>query len=152
MRLWWDMFWWFGTPWAMSNTVKELMFHWKSGHRRRKWRAWNLVLLALIWVVLREKQESFWRSKSSFSRLRSSLQSSFSFGVNRKYQVRLGGVCKESCFLNSLLFGIPIVYASLTVFMDENSNAWSQRKRWFLIREVTIIQNFSWKGCNLLIF
>lgn len=37
---------------AISRTVKELVFSWKSGRKRRRFRAWNLVPLAFVWVVL----------------------------------------------------------------------------------------------------
>lgn len=61
--------WWFGTSWAMSRTVKELIFSWRSGRRRRRRRAWNVVPLALMWVVQREreKQESFWGGRVELS-------------------------------------------------------------------------------------
>ncbi|WMV43147.1 hypothetical protein MTR67_036532 [Solanum verrucosum] len=59
--------WWFDTPWAMQKTVKELMFSWKNGRRRRR-RAWNVVPLALMWVVWRERNKrAFVGVESSFS-------------------------------------------------------------------------------------
>lgn len=58
MILWWDMFIWFDTSWTMQKIVKELMFSsWKRmrRRRRRRRRTWNIVPLALMWVVWRER-------------------------------------------------------------------------------------------------
>ncbi|KAF3624470.1 hypothetical protein FXO37_31347 [Capsicum annuum] len=75
-ELWWDMLRWFDTSWAMSRTVKELMVSWKRGRRRRRRKAWNVVPLSLMWVVLGEtNRRAFEGVEFSFSQLRSSLRS-----------------------------------------------------------------------------
>lgn len=53
MGLWSDMFRQFGRPWKMPNIVKHLMFSWraKERERKRKGRAWTIVLLALMRIV-----------------------------------------------------------------------------------------------------
>ncbi|PHT53750.1 hypothetical protein CQW23_08212 [Capsicum baccatum] len=54
-RLWWDMFSWFGIYWMMPRSVKDTLSCWKFGKNRRKCRAWNVVPLALMWIVWCEK-------------------------------------------------------------------------------------------------
>lgn len=66
--------------------------------------------------------------ESSFSQLRSSLWSLIFLWCKQKVPVRLGGVCRESCFINSLLFGILIesLYTvSLSMFINENTNTYT---------------------------
>lgn len=53
--LWWDMFSWFRMSWTMPRSVKELLFCCKDGRSGRKCRAWGVVLLALMWIVWRER-------------------------------------------------------------------------------------------------
>lgn len=64
--LWWDTLRWFNTSWAMPRSVKELMFSWTSGRRGRRLKAWNVALLALMWVIWREKYEDFTRERDEF--------------------------------------------------------------------------------------
>lgn len=71
MNPWWDMFKWFGTPWAMSKTVKELMLSWKSRRRMRRQRSWNLVPCANVGCLDRERE----REKKAFERGRVELLS-----------------------------------------------------------------------------
>ncbi|KAF3620081.1 hypothetical protein FXO38_29686 [Capsicum annuum] len=54
-RLWWDMFSWFGIYWMMPRSVKDTLSCWKFGKNRRKCRAWNVVPLALMWIVWCER-------------------------------------------------------------------------------------------------
>lgn len=78
MRLWWDKLRWFVAPWGM-------MFSWKSGKRKRRLRAWNVVPLALMWVNWRErKKRAFEGVELSFSPSKSSLRSLIFFWCTQK--------------------------------------------------------------------
>lgn len=60
-RLWGEILSWFGPVSVMPHTVKELIFTWNYGHydkRRKICRAWNVVLPALIWIILRENKRA----------------------------------------------------------------------------------------------
>lgn len=69
----------------MPKTVKDLMFCWRSGKRRRRCRAWNLIPLALISVIWKKRD---WRAtegvESSFSQVRNSLWSFIFFWCTHK--------------------------------------------------------------------
>lgn len=39
----------------MPSSVKEWLFSWKSGARRRRYKAGNVTPLALMWVIQRER-------------------------------------------------------------------------------------------------
>lgn len=85
MRLWWYMFRWFNTPLVIPRSMKELMLSWKSGRRRKKQRAWNMVLIALMWVVWRERnRRAFEGAESSFLQLKCSLRSLVFFWYKQK--------------------------------------------------------------------
>lgn len=45
-RLWWDIFRWLGISWTMPRSMKELLFSWKSGARRRRHNVWKVTPLA----------------------------------------------------------------------------------------------------------
>lgn len=51
MRLWWGVLCWFGITWVMPGTVKEVLFSWSFGKRRRRRTTWNVAPLALMWVL-----------------------------------------------------------------------------------------------------
>lgn len=78
-----------------------------------EWKNWNLVPLALMWVVWRERnRRTFDGVEWSFPQLRSSLRSLIFFWYTHKSSElyrRLGGVCRESSFaVESLPFGKSI--------------------------------------------
>uniref|UniRef100_A0A0V0GU85 Putative ovule protein n=1 Tax=Solanum chacoense TaxID=4108 RepID=A0A0V0GU85_SOLCH len=68
---------------VMPKRVKELMFSWKSGRRRRRRRAWNMVQLALMWVVWRERNRRAFEGVESSSP-QSSLRSLILFWCTQK--------------------------------------------------------------------
>lgn len=68
-RLW---FTWFGVQWVMPSTVKLMMFSWNCGRRRWRHKAWNIALLALMWVLWRQKHASFWRGGDQLCTVESS--------------------------------------------------------------------------------
>lgn len=88
MRLWWDMFRWFGTSWEMPRIVKELMFSLKSRKRMRRCRAWAMISLALMLVVWRERnRKSFGGLELRYRQLRSSLRFLIFFRCIIEFQV-----------------------------------------------------------------
>lgn len=57
--------------------MKELMFNWKSGGRRRH-KTWNVIPFALMWVFWKKSNRRVFEGVDmSFAPLRSSLRSFF---------------------------------------------------------------------------
>ncbi|KAF3632043.1 hypothetical protein FXO38_26312 [Capsicum annuum] len=53
----------------MLRTVKEMLSCWKAGRSRRKCRAWNVVPLALMWIVWGERNRRAFEGLSRVARI-----------------------------------------------------------------------------------
>ncbi|KAF3661638.1 putative BTB/POZ domain-containing protein-like [Capsicum annuum] len=96
MSLWWDIFRWIGVSRTMARSVKELMFSWKSGARRRTHKAWNVAPFALMWVIWKEK------NRRDGAELCSIEDYNISFPAEEVGLASSLIVCYGNCMVNSL--------------------------------------------------
>lgn len=68
--LWWKILRWFRLEWVMLSTMKETMLSWAFRSRKKRCMEWDVVPLALMWIIwLERNRRAFDRSEKDFVHL-----------------------------------------------------------------------------------
>lgn len=96
--LWWEVLNLFGIQWVMSSTVKEVFHSWNFKRRKRRSKVWDVIPLALMWVVWRKRELS--KGSEWFVHVKDSLLSLVSFVAEMGSCLYrwVGDFCREPYF------------------------------------------------------